>query len=310
MGKLINRRRVMKLVSFIPGQDDLVKSIEKYRRLYQYPNYMLGRTLPVFNQGSQPDVVIFAAHSDDDVLGLGTILSRHKVNGDSVKVIFLTNGSADFTGVRQSWNLSKEEGEKRAKIRDEEAVASLSLIGIEQDEIYCLGYPDGGTQRYVKEMYEDVYNILMNWKPKKVYTHCIEGGHIDHDMTSYAVKKACKQLAYPNLVEWAEYNPLQPIGTKEIKFRPDSIGHSEPTIIDISEKEYLLKKRMLSLHFSQKVEPYFQQGEVIRMANLNEPEKELYKYCQIPNNRLIPLLRKVNRSIKKQTNTVAESLIF
>lgn len=308
MGKTINRRRVMKLVSLIPGQDQLVKSIEKYRRLYQYPDNMLGRTLPIFNQGSQSDVIIFAAHSDDDVLGLGTVLSRHKENGDSVKVIFMTNGSADFTGVRQSWNLSKEEGEKRAKIRYDEAVAALSLIDIQQDEIYCLGYPDGGTQRYLKEMYEDVYNILENGKPKKVYTHCIEGGHIDHDMTSYAVKKACKQLAYPNLIEWAEYNPLQPIGTKEIKFRSDSISHSEPTIIDISEKECLLKKKMLSLHFSQKVEPYYQQGEAIRRPSLNQPEKELYKYCQIPNNRLIPLVKKVNRSIKKQSNTAVDSL--
>ena len=38
--------------------------------------------------------------------------------------------------------------------------------------------------------------LLQKLSPSRVYVHCIEGGHIDHDMTSFVVKNICNKIGY------------------------------------------------------------------------------------------------------------------
>ena len=62
------------------------------------------------------DVLVFAAHQDDDVLGLGATLYRHSLNGDHIKVVFVTNGTA---GSGESWFRKTKKVKKRANLRHE-----------------------------------------------------------------------------------------------------------------------------------------------------------------------------------------------
>ena len=41
---------------------------------------------------------------------------------------------------------------------------ALSQINISKENIYCLGFPDGGTQRYLKEMSSDISNVIAKIK--------------------------------------------------------------------------------------------------------------------------------------------------
>ena len=80
------------------------------------------------------------------------------------------------------------------------------------------------------------------------------------------------------MFEWAEYNPSQPIGTQNIKFLPAQSNRLEEIRIDITEKERILKRKMLAFHQSQDVEKYFMQGEAIRQADIFKTEVELYEH--------------------------------
>ena len=290
--KIVNRRRLLKLFHLVPGNQHGIRRIESTRGLYQYPDKMLGRNFPLQNSNQKTDVLVFAAHYDDDVLGVGTTLYRHSQNGDNIKVVFVTNGSADWLGIEQSWNVNKAKSKVRTQERFKEAVDALSLLHIPTENIYCLGFPDGGTHRYLKHISTDVQFLLEKLNPGKVYVHCIEGGHPDHDMVSFAVKSTCQKVGYHNVFEWAEYNPEQPIGTKDVKFRPNIAGTSEEVIIDISEEERMLKRNMLSYHKSQDVEQYYLQGEAIRKANLSDLDMELDSYCQLPKSFLPSIIKK------------------
>lgn len=298
VNKIVTKRRILKLFTLVPWNEQLIKKVEFARGLYQYPYKMVGRNLPVdYNHSKKTDVLVFAAHADDDILGLGTTLYRHYKNGDNIKIVFTTNGSADWSGVHQSWNIKAEESIKKSETRYQEAADALSLMHIPKEEIYCLGYPDGGTQRYVKNISDDILQLIQRLNPGKIYVHCIEGGHLDHDMTSLAVKFSCKKANYHHVFEWTEYNPKQPIGTKEIHFLANSTNTSQGTAIKISEEEREIKRRMLSCHSSQNVEQYFTQGEAIRLADLSHLELELFEYCQLPKSKLTSIVNNMNKSL-------------
>lgn len=248
---------------------------------------MLGRKFPL-NFINNTDVLVFAAHPDDDVLGLGTTLSRHSRNGDQIKVIFVTNGTGRGS---ESWNSKVSESKKKSEIRYKEAVQALSQINIPKENIFCLGYPDGGTQRYLKNMSRDILIGIQKLNPGRVYVHCIEGGHGDHDLTSFVVKSICNKIGYSNVFEWTEYNPIQPLGAHDVKFLPAQSTELKEVKIDISEEERILKRNMLACHSSQDVEQFFLQGEAIRQAKISKLEIELYEHCQLPRRTLHPIIK-------------------
>ena len=279
---------IHKLTQYIPELDRFIKKLEYIRGLYRYPNKMLGRHFTINPINNNIDVLVFAAHFDDDVLGLCSTLYRHSLNGDNIKVVFVTNGTA---GAGESWYRKIKKSKKRANLRFKEAVQALSQINISKENIYCLGFPDAGTQRYLKEMLIDISMLFQKFNPRRVYVHCIEGGHIDHDITSFVVKTICNKIGFTNVFEWTEYNPSQPIGTKNIKFLPTQSDRFDEIIIDISEEERILKRQMLAFHKSQGVEKYFLQGEAIRQANIFKSEMELYEHCQLSKRRLLPIVK-------------------
>ena len=273
--------------------DKFIKKLEFKRGLYRYPDKMLGRNLEI-DSNRPTDILVFAAHQDDDVLALGATLYRHSLNGDHIKVVFVTNGTA---GSGESWFRRTKRAEKRANLRHEEAVNALLQINIPKENIYCLGFPDGGTQRYLKKIAIDISMILEKLNPRRVYVHSIEGGHIDHDMTSFVVKSVCEKRDYTNVYEYASYNPAQPIGTEKIRFFPTLSDNFEEIIVDITEAERNLKRKMLAYHQSQGVEKYYLQGEAIRKVNTNKSEVELYQHCQLSKRCLTPIVKEFNKSI-------------
>ena len=294
--KKFSQKLFLRLIYHIHGREKVTKVIEYVRGLYRYPKKMLGRKFSHDYTDDRTDVLVFAAHPDDDILGLGTTLIRHSKNGDNIKVIFVTNGSG---GIGESWNLSVGEAKRRSDVRYLEAVKALSLINIPEENITCLGYPDGGTQRYLKNMLVDFFMLIQEINPERIYVHCIEGGHCDHDMTSYVVKSICNKIGFNNVFEWTEYNSIQPIGTNHVKFLPSQSTSFQETIIDISADERILKRKMLAMHHSQDVEKFFLQGEAIRQANITQIENDLYEHCQLSKRKLIPLVTDFNKAMMK-----------
>jgi LmbE family N-acetylglucosaminyl deacetylase len=278
------KNTVFKFVQGILGEERTIKFVEYVRGLYRYPNRMVGRILPEYPNNTS-GVLVFAAHPDDDVLGLSATINRHQMNGDRVTVIYVTNGSGDLG---ESYRLRSSYSKERSALRYSEGTRSLSLLGMKKENVYCLGFPDGGTHRYLKHMATDIFSLIRKFNPKKIYVHSIEGGHTDHDMVSYVVKSVCKKIGFKHLFEWAEYNPTQFLGTEDIKFLSDHGGEMK---VELSDKEQCLKKAMLAFHKSQNVEQYFKMGEAIRPADLSDIEKELYEYAKLSTEKLRSIIQ-------------------
>lgn len=282
------------LIVFIQKYPRLLRVVERLRGLYRYPNHMLGRKCSISLKDDQVDILVFAAHQDDDVLGLGTVLRRHRLKGERVKMVYVTNGSGNGG---ESWYIKARNAKKKADERYKEAVNALSLIDISEGNIHCLGYPDAGSYRYLTKIAFDVSGLITQLNPKRIYVHSIEGGHKDHDFTSFAVKSICKKINYTNVFEWAEYHPSQPMGTPNVTFLSQSRYQDE--VIEINAEERALKKEMLAAHHSQNVVNFYTEGETIRQVEFTDFEKQLRALCKLSNKHMNFALKDFNHFMDK-----------
>lgn len=78
---------------------------------------------------SGPSIMVFAPHPDDEVLMTSGVIYQALQNGRNVKVVIVTNG--DYSG-----------GEEEGEMRIGESINGLSVLGVNQANIYFLGYGD------------------------------------------------------------------------------------------------------------------------------------------------------------------------
>ena len=89
------------------------------------------------HRGTQPqpahvgsaDVLLIAPHPDDETLMAAGVIARERAAGRRVAVAVVTNGdlSCDRNGL----------------VREAETIAAMALLGVREEDIFFLGYPDG-----------------------------------------------------------------------------------------------------------------------------------------------------------------------
>ena len=80
-------------------------------------------------------ILIVSPHPDDDIIMSSGIIYRAIARGETVKVVFMTNG--DFNGQQTGY------------LREGEAVAAEGALGLAEENLIFLGYPDG----YLRTIY-------------------------------------------------------------------------------------------------------------------------------------------------------------
>ncbi len=93
-------------------------------------------------------VLVLAPHPDDEVLGAAGILQQAVSMKLPVKVVFLTNGDSNqwsFLVYRKHPVLMPAAVRSMGVVRRDEAVAASRILGIPQEDLVFLGYPDFGT---------------------------------------------------------------------------------------------------------------------------------------------------------------------
>lgn len=265
-------------------KDEFIKRREYRDGVCRYPDSIIGRQNFPGDHLHRGGILVIAAHPDDDVLGVATTLIRHAKSGDPITIVFTTNGAGG------DWKSSVAEQRAYADLRYAEACEGLALLDIPPSNVISLGFPDGGLHRYIQPLTSDLLHLFQTVRPARIYVHAIEGGHIDHDVTSFVVQFLCQQLHLPDVYEWAEYNRETPLGAPQIHFPNDPfLNDSAYTRIDLTEDELSLKTKMLSKHQSQRdvirIAPS-RHSEVIRAAKPVHLKQRLLHFGRLPQNRV------------------------
>jgi LmbE family N-acetylglucosaminyl deacetylase len=158
-------------------------------------------------------------------MGAG-IIANARANGDTVKVVVVTNG--DYQGVSVGYT------------REGESVAAMSVLGLAESDVIFLGYGDGSLHNLVAStsaatvfisqagqtstyanrglgevdyhnyltgshgaynratIVSDIQNILSTFKPDDIYTTSLYDDHSDHEGVYLFVVQALSTLAQSN----------------------------------------------------------------------------------------------------------------
>src|SRR6185295_6403355 len=131
-------------------------------------------------------VLVFAAHPDDELLGLGGTIARHGAAGDEVTAVITAEGTAG------------NPAEGAARRLEEHAQAAARILGV--SDLRFLRLPDQRLDTLpLLEITERVEAVVREIAPEVVYTHHWGDLNRDHRIVSEAVQVACRPVgtAYP-----------------------------------------------------------------------------------------------------------------
>ncbi len=95
-------------------------------------------------------ILVFSPHPDDETLGCGGMIARAKATGAEVRVVMMTNGDAyTMSLLRNEKKVRPKPADyiEYGKLRQKETIAATKKLGLSEDDIVFLGYPDRGLAR-------------------------------------------------------------------------------------------------------------------------------------------------------------------
>lgn len=130
-------------------------------------------------------VLVVAAHSDDEALGCAGTIARHRREGDTVRVIFLTNG----VGAR----VSSDQGARDAAERRGKSCAALAALDV--DDLVQFDLPDNRLDTIaLLDIVQAIEGAAEGYLPEIVYTHHSGDLNIDHRLCHQAVLTAFRPM--------------------------------------------------------------------------------------------------------------------
>lgn len=134
------------------------------------------------------NILVVAAHPDDEVLGCGGAIIRHVQAGDSVHVHIMAEGLTSRSPQRASF---KQDDQLKRLADCAEAVSQM--MGVQSLRLH--DFPDNRMDSLeLLDIVKVVEAMIDEVKPDVVYTHHAGDVNIDHQLTHQAVLTACRPI--------------------------------------------------------------------------------------------------------------------
>ena len=134
------------------------------------------------------NVLVVAAHPDDELLGAGGTVAAHTAKGDHVKLAVMCEGIT--VRYEQEWD---SEVRRQAK-------AAAKILGT--DDLYMGNLPDQRLDTIpLSEVAKKVEELVEEVKPEIIYTHFAGDMNRDHQVLAEAVMVAARPYSAPGVKE-------------------------------------------------------------------------------------------------------------
>ena len=130
-------------------------------------------------------ILVIAPHPDDETLGCGGSLFRHRQEGDELSWVIVT-GISEETG----------RPEKEVKRRDAEIDATAKKYGFENVFNFCLPTTKMDTLP-LSELINKITDVYKKVEPEIIYSPFIYDVHTDHEFVARAAQSTLKWFRYP-----------------------------------------------------------------------------------------------------------------
>ncbi len=127
------------------------------------------------------NILVIAAHADDEVLGCGGTIAKYKDQGATVNVALLADG------VSSRSNSSDDD----LRIRNNAARDANKILGV--DQVLLGEFPDNRMDSIdLLHIVQHVEGLINEFKPDVILTHHSNDLNIDHCIVNQAVSTACR----------------------------------------------------------------------------------------------------------------------
>jgi LmbE family N-acetylglucosaminyl deacetylase len=134
------------------------------------------------------NVLVIAAHPDDEVLGCGATMAKHAAAGDKVHVLIMAEGLTARDSTRDRGARTPELGKLAQSAR-----AAAAALGAEPPTL--LEFPDNRMDSVdLLDIVKAVEETVARVKPTVVYTHHGSDLNVDHRRVHEAVVTACRPV--------------------------------------------------------------------------------------------------------------------
>ncbi|MGC8971313.1 MAG: PIG-L deacetylase family protein [bacterium] len=124
-------------------------------------------------------ILVFGAHPDDEIIGVGGTIAKLSKMGKEVYVVTFTAGETGYS--------RPEEKDRIADTRLKEAQSSDRILGIKERVI--LGRPTQGVVND-RETYQECVRLIRKYRPDVIFTHWNRDKHRDHRAVSEITEEA------------------------------------------------------------------------------------------------------------------------
>ena len=183
--------------------------------------YLASLPVPIIEQVEDLEsirrLLVVAPHCDDEVIAAGGLIQGVLAAGGEVRVALLTNGDGSFTGTQVEYRKlypTSRDYVHAGTARQQESLNALAALGLDEDHVFFLSYPDRGIAalwetywrdsapyqspftRFVRSPYQRTYNpnavysgqsllgdlsrILVEFAPDTVLSPHPHDDHPDH----------------------------------------------------------------------------------------------------------------------------------
>ena len=148
-------------------------------------------------------ILVISPHPDDETLGCGGTILKHKDLGDKIYWLIITN-----IDVRNGWK--KDIVEERQK--ETETIAGM----YDFEKTFKLDYPAAKLDVIpIQEIIESISKVIFEIKPEVIYLPNRSDVHTDHQITFKAAYSCTKNFRYPFIRKILMYETLS-----ETEFAP------------------------------------------------------------------------------------------
>lgn len=184
------------------------------------------------------NILIVAAHPDDEILGVGGTVARHVENGDEVYALILGEGQTSRFDKREDAGT-----EIVGRLHDDTRQAA-KVLGIRQ--VFFEDFPDNRFDSVaLLEIVKAVERRVRELAPQIIYTH--HGGdlNVDHQRTSQAVLTATRPMKGQSV---KEIYAFETVSSTEWNFAYGDAQFAPNVFVKLTKEQFVKKVRAMEAY--------------------------------------------------------------
>ena len=184
------------------------------------------------------NILIVAAHPDDEILGVGGTVARHVENGDEVYALILGEGQTSRFDKREDAGT-----EIVGRLHDDTRQAA-KVLGIRQ--VFFEDFPDNRFDSVaLLEIVKAVEHRVRELAPQIIYTH--HGGdlNVDHQRTSQAVLTATRPMKGQSV---KEIYAFETVSSTEWNFAYGDAQFAPNVFVKLTKEQFVKKVRAMEAY--------------------------------------------------------------